>query len=76
MLTIIKVFISYSYSASGNREHPVNFQSKSVYKLSVQLRFQIYCVLAQTEGERDLFWKGAKRGTTLQYYHLADISKR
>ena len=76
MLTIIKVFISYSYCASGNGEHPVNFQTKSVYKFSVQLSFQIYCVLAQTKEERDLFWKGARRGTTLQYYRLADISKR
>ena len=30
----------------------------------------------ETDGKRDLFWKGARRGTTLQYYHLVDICKR
>ena len=56
MLTIIKVFMSYSYSACGNREHPVNLQTKSVCKLSFQLSFQIYCLLAKTEGERETFF--------------------
>ena len=50
-----------------------NFQNKSVYQLSFQLSFQKYSLLVQTE--RDLFWKGGRRGTTLQY-HLVDISKR
>ena len=51
--------------------------SKQISKLFFQLSFQIYSLLAQTEGEREtFFWKGARRGTTLQYYHLVDISKR
>ena len=43
-------------------------------KLSIQLSFQIYSLLAQTEGgKKGLFCKSTKRGTTLQDYDLVDI---
>ena len=54
MLTSIKMFIIL-FLLCGNREHPVNFQNKSVYKLFFQLSFQIYSLLPQTEGERKTF---------------------
>ena len=62
MLTIIKVFISYSYSVCGNREHSVNLQTKSVCKLSFQLSFHIYILLVQTEGERETFFGKVQEG--------------
>ena len=62
MLTIIKVLIiikvfhhAIPTLPVGTAEHPVNFQKKSVYKLSFQLSLQIYSLLAQTEGERETF---------------------
>ena len=74
MLTIIKVFIILFLL---NREHPVNFQNKSVYKLFFQLSFQIYYLLVQTEGEIETFFGRVQEGgITLQYYHSVDISKR
>ena len=76
MLTIIKVFIILFLFCMWEQKHPVNFQNKSVYKLSFQLIFQIYSLLAQTEGKERPFLKDARRGTTLQYYHFVDISKR
>ena len=76
MLTIIKVFIILFLLCLWEQgATSVNFQKKSVYKLSFQLSFRVYSLLVQTEGERDLFWKSARRGTRLQY-HFVDISKR
>ena len=37
------------------------------------MSFQIYSLLAQTEGERKVFLGKVRRGTTLQDYHLVDI---
>ena len=41
---------------------PVNFQNKSAYKLSFQLSFQTYSLLAQTEGERETFFGRVQEG--------------
>ena len=71
MLTIIKVFIILFYSPCGNREHPGNFQNKSV---SSQLSVQLYYFLGQTEEERKNFFGACKKGTALLDYpqeHLA-----
>ena len=39
------------------------------------MSLQIYSLLAQTEGgKKGLFWKGARRGTTLQDCHLFDMT--
>ena len=62
MLTIISVTSSYYYSACGNKEHPVNFQIKSIYKLSFQLSFQIYHLLVQTEAEIETFFGRVQEG--------------
>ena len=73
MLTIIKVLIILFLLCLWEQEAPSQF-SKQISKLSFQLSFQIYSLLAQTEGgKKDLFGKGARRGTTLQDYHLVDI---
>ena len=39
------------------------------------MSFQIYSLLAQTEGAKKegLFWKGARKANTLQDYDLVDI---
>ena len=59
----IKVFIIlFLLCLWGNREHSVNFQNKSVHKLSFQLSFQIYFLLAQTEGERETIFGRVKEG--------------
>ena len=43
-------------------QDPVNFQNKSVYKLSFQLSFQIYYLLTQTEVERETFFGRVQEG--------------
>ena len=65
MLTIIKVSILFLFCL-WKQGTPWQF-SKQISKLSFQLSFQIYSLLAQTEGERKtFFWiESAKRGTTL-----------
>ena len=55
MLTIIKMYIILFLLCLWEQD-PVNFQNKSVYKPSFQLSFQIYSLLAQTEGERATFF--------------------
>ena len=66
---------SYSYSACGKREHPANFQNKSVncpfIQVSRYIRF-----LPKLKGKERPFWKCAimkRRRTTLQDYTLVDI---
>ena len=64
MLTIMKVFIIYPIPilpvGTGT---PWQF-SKQISKLSFHLSFQIYSLLAQTEGERKTFfgWRVQKGG--------------
>ena len=43
-------------------EHPVNFQNKSVNKLSFQLSLEKYYLLAQTEGEKETFFGRVQEG--------------
>ena len=74
MLTIIKVFTSYSYSAFGNREHFAgHFQKKSVScRFSLVSRYILF--LAKLKGRGRPFLEGARRRTTLWDYlqgHLA-----
>ena len=61
MLTIIKMYIILFLLCLWEQD-PVNFQNKSVYKLSFQLSFQIYSLLAQTEGERETFFGRVQEG--------------
>ena len=75
MLTVIKVFSILFLLCLWKQGTPWQF-SKQISKLSFQLSFQIYSLLAQTEGEKGLFWKGARKGTTSRDYpqqHLVDI---
>ena len=53
---------SYPYSAYGNREHPGNFQNKSVtYPFNWVFRYILF--FGQTEGERKaFFWRVQERG--------------
>ena len=63
MLTIIKVFIILFLFCLWEQGTPLEF-SKQISKPSFQLSFQIYSLLAQTEGERKAFfgWKMEKGG--------------
>ena len=61
MLTIIQVFIILFLLCLCEQGTPWQF-SKQINKLSFQLSFQIYPLLAQTEGERKVFFGGCKRG--------------
>ena len=61
MLTIIKMYIILFLLGLWEQD-PVNFRNKSVYKLSFQLSFQIYSLLAQTEGERKTFFGRVQEG--------------
>ena len=64
MLTIIKVFITlFLFCLWEHTGTPWQF-SKQISKLSFQLSFQIYSLLAQTEGERKTFfgWRVQKGG--------------
>ena len=74
ILIISKVFtVLCLLRLCRNSEYRGNFQNKTaICKLSFQLRFQIYSLLAQTEGKRNNFF-GARRGTAFQDYHLVDI---
>ena len=64
MLTIIKFFVILFLLCLWKQgsNYPVSFQNKSVYKLSFQLSFQIYSLLAQTEGERETFFGRVQEG--------------
>ena len=65
MLIIIKVFIILFLLILWEQGTPWKFP-KQISKLSFQLSFQIYSLLAQTVGERkNVFGKMQKRGTTL-----------
>ena len=62
MLTIIKEFIILFLFCLWEQRTPWQF-SKQISKLSFQLSFQIYYLLAQTEGERKTFLDGGcKKG--------------
>ena len=68
MLTITKVFIILFLLCLWEQGTPWQF-SKQISKLSFQLSFQIYSLLAQTQGERKVFFGRCKiGGTTLQDY--------
>ena len=68
ILTITKVFIMLFLLCQWEQGTPWQF-SKQITKLSFQLTFQIYSVLAQTEREKKAFLEGCKRrGTTLWDY--------
>ena len=64
MLIIIKVFIILFLLCLWEQGTPWQF-SKQISKFSFQLSFQIYSLLAQTEGKDRPFLEGAKEGTTL-----------
>ena len=70
MLTIIKVFIILFVLCLWEQGTPWQF-SKQIGKLSFQLSFQIYSLLAQTEGERKAFHGGCKKGD-----HIVRLSPR
>ena len=61
MLTIIKVFIILFLLCQWEQGAPWQF-SKQIGKLSFQLSFQIYSLLAQTEGERKAFFLRVQEG--------------
>ena len=67
MLTIIKVFIILFLLCLWEQRAPCQFSQYISKLLFFQLSLQIYSLLVQTDGERE---------TTLQYYHLVDVSKR
>ena len=58
--------VHHPIATRGNRKHPGNFYKK-VSKLSFQLSVQVYSLLAQTEGEREVF-RAARRGTVIWNY--------
>ena len=69
MLTIIKVFIILFLLCLWEQGAPNQFPKKSVYKLSFQLSFQIYYLLAQTEEEIETFFGRVQEGD-----HIAILS--
>ena len=70
MLTIIKVFIILFLLCLWEQGTPWQF-SEQISKLSFQLSFQIYSLLAQTEGERNTFFGECKKGD-----HIMKLSPR
>ena len=77
MLTIIKVFMITFLLYLWGQGAPWKF-SEEISKLSFQLSFHIYSLLAQTEGERKDFFGRVKlnneaKGATLLDYNLVDI---
>ena len=64
MLTIIKVFIILFLLCLWEQGTPWQF-SKQISKLSFQLSVQIYSLLGQTEGERNAFFGGCKKGDSI-----------
>ena len=60
MLTIIKVFIILFLLCLWEQGTPRQF-SKQIINISFQLSFQISSLLAQTEGERKVFFGGCKK---------------
>ena len=60
MLIVIKVFIILFLLCLWEQGTPWQF-SKQISKLSFQLSFQIYCLIAQIEGERKAFYGGCKK---------------
>ena len=66
MLTIIKVFIILFLFCQWEQETPRQF-SKQICKLSFQLSY-IFSSCPNWMGKKGLFWKGARRGTTLWDY--------
>ena len=74
-VTIIKCSSSYSYSACGNREHPGNFQNKSVSSPFSWMSSYIL-FLAKLKRRGRSFLEGARRGAPLWDYpqeHLVVI---
>ena len=68
MSAIINVFIILFLLFLWEQGTPWQF-SKQISKLSFQMIFEIYSLLAQTEaGKKGFFWKDARRGTTLRDY--------
>ena len=61
MLTIIKLFIIQFLPCLWEQGTPWQF-SKQISKLSFQLSFQIYSLLAQTKGERKAFFARVQEG--------------
>ena len=61
MLTIIKVFIIVFLLCLWEQRTTLQF-SKKISKLSFQLSLQIYSFLAQTEGEREAFFRRVEEG--------------
>ena len=70
MLTIIKVFIILVLLCLWKQGTPSQF-SKQISKLSLQVSVQIYSLLGQTEGERNAFYGGCKKGD-----HIVILSPR
>ena len=70
ILTIIKVFIILFLFCLWEQGIPWEF-SKQISKLSFQLSFQIYSLLAQTEEERTFLDGGCKKGD-----HIVRLSSR
>ena len=72
MLSIIKVFIILFLLCLWEKEYPGNFQNKSVNSPFNRVsRYVLF--LPKLEGKERSFLKGARRGATLQDYHLVDI---
>ena len=76
MSSIIKLFITLSPLCLWEQGTSWQF-SKQISKLSFQLNFQIFSLLAETEEERKTFYdRFQEGGTTLRDYpqeHLVDI---
>ena len=77
ILTIMKVLIILFLLCQEEQGTPWQY-SKQISKISFQLSFRIYTLLAQPNlrGKKDISWKGARRGTTLWDYpqeHLVVI---
>ena len=67
MLTIIKVFITLFLLCLWGQRTPWKF-SKQISKFSFQLSVQICSLFGQTEAERNVFFGGCKKGSTLWDY--------
>ena len=70
MLTIMKVFIILFLLWLWEQGTPWRF-SKQISKLSCQLSVQIYSLFGQTEGERNAFFGGCRKG-----HHIVRLSPR
>ena len=74
-VTIIKCSSSYSYSACGNREHPGNFQNKSVSSLFNWVSRYIFFLVKLKTTERP-FFERPRRGCDWGWGYIVRLPPR